>query len=126
MNSHSCFKQAITHSFCKNKMFCAWDKILSLGQNNLSRDKTFCSCRRMGHKIHTTKQIFLNPDFCGYNLRAVGPQHAKLDLNKKLLPKQKTIKTLRYNPKGFKITINENPPMVDFFGEQIFGFLTRD
>ena len=53
-------------------------------------------------------------------------QHAKLDLNKKSEPKQKTIKTLKHNPQGFKITINENPPTVDFFLGTNFGFLTRD
>ena len=34
------------------------------------------------------------------------PQRVKMDLNKRLLPEQKTIKTLKYNPQGFKITIN--------------------
>ena len=28
---------------------------------------------------------------------------------------QNAIKILKYNPQGFKITINENPPMVNFF-----------
>ena len=42
-------------------------------------------------------------------------QHAQMDLNKKSEPKQKTIKTLEYNPQGFKITINENPPCRNFF-----------
>ena len=54
------------------------------------------------------------------------PQHAKMDLNKKSLPEQKTIKTLKYNPQGFKITINENPHKVDFFCEQILVSLYRD
>ena len=38
-----------------------------------------------------------------------------MDLNKKSEPKQKTIKTLKYNLQGIKITINENPPTQEFF-----------
>ena len=37
-------------------------------------------------------------------------QGAKMDLNTKSLPKQKTIKSLIYKTQGFQITINENPP----------------
>ena len=37
-------------------------------------------------------------------------QGAKMDLNTKSLPKQKTIKSLIYKTEGFQITINENPP----------------
>ena len=36
-------------------------------------------------------------------------QSVKMDLNKKSLPKQKTIKPLRYKTQGFQITINKNP-----------------
>ena len=39
-------------------------------------------------------------------LTSEGSQRVKMDLNKRLLPEQKTIKTLKYNPQGFKITIN--------------------
>ena len=46
-------------------------------------------------------------------------QHAQTDLNKKSKPKQKTIKSLIYNPQGFKWTINENPPTREFFCDQI-------
>ena len=33
-------------------------------------------------------------------------QRVKMDLNKRSFPEQMTIKTLKYNPQGFKITIN--------------------
>ena len=36
--------------------------------------------------------------------------HAKTDLNKKLLPKQKTNQTFNIDAQGFRKTINENPP----------------
>ncbi len=36
-------------------------------------------------------------------------QHAKMDLNTKSLPKQKTIETLTVITQGFKITLYENP-----------------
>ena len=36
-----------------------------------------------------------------YSLRYLS-QHAQTDLNKKSKPKQKTIKSLIYNPQGFK------------------------
>ena len=38
-------------------------------------------------------------------------QSAKLDLNKKSLPKQKTIQNFTIDAKGFRKTRNENPPM---------------
>ena len=37
-------------------------------------------------------------------------QPAKLDLNKKSFPKQKTIQNFTINTKGFRKTKNENPP----------------
>ena len=33
-------------------------------------------------------------------------ERVKMDFNKRSFPEQKTIKTLKYNPQGFKITIN--------------------
>ena len=36
---------------------------------------------------------------------------AKIDLNKKWLPKQKTIKNFNIDALGFRKTRNENPPM---------------
>ena len=38
------------------------------------------------------------------------PQPAKLDLNKKSLPKQKTIQNFTIDAQGFRKTKNENPP----------------
>ena len=38
-----------------------------------------------------------------------------MDLNKRLFPEKKTIKTQEYNPQGFKITINENSPWSNCF-----------
>ena len=35
---------------------------------------------------------------------------AKIDLNKKWLPKQKTIQNFNTNAQGFRKTKNENPP----------------
>ena len=37
------------------------------------------------------------------------PQPVKIDLNKKLDPKQKTIQTLNIDAQGFRKTKNENP-----------------
>ena len=37
-------------------------------------------------------------------------QPVKIDLNKKLLPKQKTIQTFNFDAQGFRKTRNENPP----------------
>ena len=39
-----------------------------------------------------------------------GTQPAKLDLNKKSLPKQKTIQNFIIDVQGFRKTKNENPP----------------
>ena len=36
---------------------------------------------------------------------------AKIDLNKKWLPKQKTIQNCNIDAQGFRKTSNENPPM---------------
>ena len=36
--------------------------------------------------------------------------HAKIDLNKKWLPKQKTIQNFNIDAQGFRKTRNENPP----------------
>ena len=44
-----------------------------------------------------------------------GPQGAKMDLIKRSLPKQKSIKSLIFIPQGFQITINENPPTREIF-----------
>ena len=52
-------------------------------------------------------------------------QRAQMDLNKKSEPKQETIKTLKHNPQGFKITINKNPSTQEFFLPN-FVFPTRD
>ena len=42
---------------------------------------------------------------------AIGPAHpAKIDLNKKWLPKQKTIQNINIDAQGFRKTRNENPP----------------
>ena len=38
------------------------------------------------------------------------PQPVKLDLNKKSLPKQKTIQNFTIDAQGFRKTKNENPP----------------
>ena len=38
-------------------------------------------------------------------------QPAKLDLNRKSLPKQKTIQNVTIDAQGFRKTGNENPPM---------------
>ena len=38
------------------------------------------------------------------------PQPAKLDLNKKSFPKQKTIQNFTIDAQGFRKTKNENPP----------------
>ena len=38
-----------------------------------------------------------------------------MDLIKKFYPKQKTIQTLKVDTQGFRITINENPPISIFF-----------
>ena len=38
------------------------------------------------------------------------PQPTKLDLNKKSLPKQKTIQNFTIDAQGFRKTKNENPP----------------
>ena len=51
--------------------------------------------------------------------RSSNAQHAQMDLNKKSKPKQKTIKSLIYKSQGFKWTINENPPTLEFFCDQI-------
>ena len=37
-------------------------------------------------------------------------QHVKVDLDKQLDPKQKTIQTYNIDAKGFRKTKNENPP----------------
>ena len=37
-------------------------------------------------------------------------QPAKLDLNRRSLPKQKTIQNVAVDAKGFRKTRNENPP----------------
>ena len=42
-------------------------------------------------------------------------QPVKMDLIKKFLPKQKTIQSFKVDPQGFRKTINENPPMQEFF-----------
>jgi len=47
-------------------------------------------------------------------------QHTKMDLNKKSLPKPKTIKTPKYNPQGLKTPINENPPTIDLLGNKFW------
>ena len=56
--------------------------------------------------------------------RGVRPQGAKMDLIKRSLPKQKSIKSLMFIPQGFKRTINENPPRGKFFFDR-FGFLEQ-
>ena len=38
-------------------------------------------------------------------------QPAKIDLNQKSLPKQKTIQSFTIDAQGFRKTKNENPPM---------------
>ena len=38
------------------------------------------------------------------------PQPAKVDLNKKSFPKQKTIQNFTIDAQGFRKTKNENPP----------------
>ena len=48
-------------------------------------------------------------------IKGPGAQHAQMDLNTKSWPKQKSIKSLIFIPQGFKRTINENPPMREFF-----------
>jgi len=52
-------------------------------------------------------EIPLFPNLC--------PNNAEMDLNTKLLPKQKTVKNLKVLFQGFKITINKNPPTINFF-----------
>ena len=44
--------------------------------------------------------------YCNY----AGAQPAKLDLNKKSFPKQKTIQNFTIDAQGFRKTKNENPP----------------
>ena len=39
-----------------------------------------------------------------------GAQPVKIDLNKKSLPKQKTIQNFTIDAQGFRKTKNENPP----------------
>ena len=51
---------------------------------------------------------------------------AKMDVNTKSLPKQKTIKSLIYKTQGLKITINENPPTRGNFFDKFFVFPIRD
>ena len=46
----------------------------------------------------------MNRPLCGT------PQPAKIDLNKKSLPKQKTIQNFTIDAQGFRKTRNENPP----------------
>ena len=38
------------------------------------------------------------------------PQPVKMNLNKKLLPKQKTVQIFIFDAEGFRKTENENPP----------------
>ena len=87
-------------------------KVNSMFTNNISRT------RQWYNKVYTGGRRFFAvsklADFtlarfleCFNSLQIHGsPQHAQMDLNKKSEPKQKTIKTLKYNPQGFKITIN--------------------
>ena len=47
----------------------------------------------------------MSPPFTQYST-----QPAKLDLNKKSFPKQKTIQNFTIDAQGFRKTKNENPP----------------
>ena len=47
-------------------------------------------------------------------------QPVKMDLNKKSLPKQKTIQTFKVDTLGFRITIKENPP-AQIFSRHFWG-----
>ena len=70
---------------------------------------------------HLAKFPFVLPSITIENIDTA--QHAKMDLNKKSLPKQKTIKTLKVMTQGFKIIMNENPPRYFFLNK--FWFLHR-
>ena len=53
----------------------------------------------------------LDQNLIGNILRIGNLAHlAKIDLNKKLLPKQKNIHTFNIDAQGFRKTRNENPP----------------
>ena len=43
------------------------------------------------------------------------PHPAKIDLNKKWLPKQKTVQNFNIDAQGFRKTKNENPPMQEIW-----------
>ncbi len=58
--------------------------------------------------LEIPKQSLHHPNACIVVLMHSMTQHAKMDLNTKSLPKQKTIKTLKVITQGFKITMNEN------------------
>ena len=50
-------------------------------------------------------------------------QPVKVDLDKKSLPKQKTIQNFTIDTQGFRKTKNENPPTREMGGFSFFVFL---
>ena len=63
----------------------------------------------MVHQLKSKSRTNCKEFFLDYWLKDAQP--AKLDLNKKSLPKQKTIQNLTIDAQGFRRTANENPPM---------------
>ena len=52
----------------------------------------------------------MDDDLRGTSRRGSTAHPVKIDLDKKLLPKQKTIQTFNIDAQGFRKTRNENPP----------------
>ena len=60
------------------------------------------------NKAHSAFKSTIQLSF-SFQVEHYNPQPAKIDLNKKSLPKQKTIQNVTIDAQGFRKTRNENP-----------------